>query len=402
MQRLVDQQRSFGRTATVLLVGFAVIAAGCSSSKSKSPSSGNSGPSGSSATGSASTGNSALQDAQTFLNDYLAAPKIGSLPSLSQKPTGKTFVIVGGLVSPVFTNYDAGVHQACELLGCNVKDLGAATTTAQQAAAYHAIQSLKPAVAILYNFNQDSLRSPVLTQIAQSGTKVLTITGEPSTKGDNLPYNIQTNDEKKIEGQVLASWVAVDSKCNGAALVPYTPATGASVAFTDSFADNLTKICPSMNVTKLGVLPKDIGTKIPGQIVASLRSHTDINYLVGPCPIMTGTNQALVRAGLVDKVKGVDDVGTKLCDQELKDKSDYLKAVLDLGYLYSGWNIVGAGSYLLAGQDPPAQVFNKVSYPMILHTDYQPGGNEYDSNGNWVGDNAAYTAAFKQAWGLGS
>jgi hypothetical protein len=376
------------RVATALAAGLLVTATGCSSSSSGSPS-------GSGTAVSAA----ALKDAQAFLDTFAKAPAIGALPKLNAKPTGKTYVMVGGLISPVYINYNAGVKEACVILGCKVNDLGAATTTAQQVAAYNAIQSIHPAVAILYNFNQDSLKSPVLAQIAQSGTKVLTITGQPSTTVDNLPYNIQTNDEKKIEGKLIAAWVATKSQCKGNALIPYTPATGASVAFTDSFVNNLGTTCPSMKVTKLGVIAKDIGTKIPGQIVANLQAHPDINYLVGPCPIMTGTNQALVRAGLQNKVTGVVDVGTIVCDKELADKSDYLKAVVDLGYRYSGWNIAGAGALLISGQTPTSEVFNGISYPMMLHTAYDPTSNEYDSAGNWVGDSTSYQSAFKAAWG---
>ena len=344
-----------------------------------------------------------LAQAQATVQRFEIAPKVASITTLKKKPTGKVFVFVAGLISAVSSGYDLGIHQACADIGCTIDDLGAATTTALQVSAYSSILAVHPAAVIIYNFNTTALSAPGLAQLGQAGIKVLTITGEPTrtTSSPETDYNVQTNIDKITEGRVLAAWVAATSKCQGNVLIPFTPATAASVAFTNGFQNAYQTTCPGQQVLQLGVLAADIGTNIPPQITAALQAHPNIQYLVGPCPIMTGVNQALITAGLSGKITGALDVGTPACDQELQSPTDYAKVVLDISYQFTGWNAVNAAADLLGGQQPASKVFNGVPYPLMLHTakNYNPQSTQYDpSSGYWLGNRQNYIKAFTSAW----
>jgi ribose transport system substrate-binding protein len=113
-------------------------------------------------------------------------------------------------------------------------------------------------------------------------------------------------------GQLMADWVAVDSKGKANVVFFNDNSMPNQLIETQSFETEFQTACPGCSFSRQIVSAADIGTKIPAQVVAYVQANPKTNYIsLGFGQLATGLAAALRGAGIQpSQMKIVSGAGT--------------------------------------------------------------------------------------------
>lgn len=343
-----------GAAAAALVAAVAVVAAGCGSSNKASSGSGSSAPA-----------TVAKADAVVKLAESQPQKISVTTPIGKPVPTGKKLVFIS-----------CGVR-ACELQGDIIKqgakDLGWTSETIGTDGSPQSLQAAfdtamrKGADGILLNAVDKTTMAKQLAEAQKKGVPFVT-SSSTDPVGGGILYNTSTVQQNTRIGDYLAAKVVADSKGKANALYANISAfkilQGVGDAFTASFA----KYCPTCSADSIDIPLTSLGKDAPNKIVAYLRSHPKVNYVVLSVSdaLGTGLPAALNAAGLGGKVKIVGQGGDETLYQYMANGQ--LDALVPYDYYSVDYQMLDALARHFAGVPvqqtaPPLWLVTKQNQP---------------------------------------
>jgi len=297
------------------LVGVALVAAGCGSSGNNTSSGAPAGSSGGSSTGT-------LSSKQTSALQALLAP-LAKLPPtiavstpLKKKPTGQLveFLECSASACKVISG---DLQTGAALLGLRYKAIQAgATPESFQAAAQQAVND-HPAAVVMVALDASLISKQLAEMKAANIYTVDSATASPASNFDTFLLSQQVLGKV---GQGLAAYAILHSGGKAHMLYINWPVFTYSVAQTKKLQETTRSECPRCTLDTMNILPTDVGTDLPGKIIAALQQNPSINWIVFSNGGMDlGVEAALRSAGLADKVKMIADDTSAANYQDLKD-----------------------------------------------------------------------------------
>jgi Periplasmic binding protein domain len=286
-----------GITAIVAAVALAACGSSSSSSSSSAAASGSSSSSASS--------NAGVQKATTQLQPWKSAPtKITITGALkSAPPSGKTIVMLA-TNNPSNVQLQQSLKQLAGLVHWNYEQVSydpanpatfsAAVDTAITKHANYIAEAGIPLTPALIKKVQDGGAKWVLTSVFPAVVKPPIIVNS----------NAYANDA--LMGKIMGDFFVSDSQGKGNAVIEHVPAYPILDGFTNGFQAEVKSLCPDCKMTMSNItIPDLVAGKAPSQLVSSLRSNSDANYLVfDDGPFAAGVGAALSAAGLKPKIIG--------------------------------------------------------------------------------------------------
>jgi ribose transport system substrate-binding protein len=284
--------------AGVSAIVAAVALAACGSSSSSSSSS-------AAASSSSGSSNAGVQKATTQLQPWMAAPtKITITGALkSAPPSGKTVVMLA-TNNPSNVQLQQSLKQLAGLVHWNYEQVSydpanpatfsAAVDTAITKHANYIAEAGIPLTPALIKKVQDGGAKWVLTSVFPAVVKPPIIVNS----------NAYANDA--LMGKIMGDFFVSDSQGKGNAVIEHVPAYPILDGFTNGFQAEVKALCPNCKMTMSNItIPDLVAGKAPSQLVSSLRSNSDANYLVfDDGPFAAGVGAALSAAGLKPKIIG--------------------------------------------------------------------------------------------------
>jgi ribose transport system substrate-binding protein len=265
--------------AAVVALSVAGVGA-CGSSSSGSPSNSSS-QAVSSSTGAAGS-DPGVARAEAALAGYLKAPtSIGkSTPFPSAPPKGKTFVWLSCDID-VCADISKGAQAAVAALGwqfksvpfqlANPASLISAMNTALQ---YHPI-------AVGFTGLGEATWASMKPVFAAAHVTLISSGVGPVQPGPSIGGEIATQEDSRLQGQILADWFISDSKGHGHALLVDVPSLPPLTAVGEGFKAELAQNCPSCSATtiKLSVVQYGTDGGVPA-VVSALQKDSSVKYVI--------------------------------------------------------------------------------------------------------------------------
>jgi ribose transport system substrate-binding protein len=275
---------------------FGVAACGSESNTTSTADSGGGG-----ATSEQASGGQA--EAQARFKEETAKPtSVGIDTPLSKAPApGKTIAIMN-CGSPSCTAFAEAGEEAVKAAGwtprmvnqgTDPQKIGAAWNQVARSDADGVINIGIPRVAVANQLKQlEAKNIPVATAA---------VADEP---GGAIVGVLQGVDPAHEIGATQADAVVADVGDKANVLYHTTPEFPITSEFQKGFIERMGELCPSCKVEKLEISAAGAATgENVTKIVGFLRSHPDVNYVVGNDGVMVGLPNALKSAGLADKVR---------------------------------------------------------------------------------------------------
>lgn len=287
--------------ASAVLVALVVAACGSSGSGSSSSNS-SSTKGGSSESSSTDTAKAtATERLQPLLAPAQTIPDTTPLPKVP--PTGKTVDVMDCGV-PACTAWAEAAIKAANTLHWHARRILEGVTPQKITEAWNIVASELPD-AVINNGIPSALFSHQLATLAEHHIPVLNASvTEDKGKGQEFVLENGVKDGKTI-GKVMTDWALseVGSKAN--ILYVTSPEFPILAAYLEGIEEELKSLCSACELNKVEVSTADIGS---GQnttaIVAALRSHPSVNYIIGLDDITVGLPAALKTAGLEVPIVG--------------------------------------------------------------------------------------------------
>jgi ribose transport system substrate-binding protein len=277
--------------AAAVVAALAIAACGSSSNNSSSSSGSTSAQSGSSDSAKAT----ATANIASLLKPEEKIPDSTPLPKAP--PTGKSVDIMDCGV-PACTAWAEAAAKAATTLGWHPRRILEGVTPQKITEAWNIVAGQLPD-AVVNNGLPSALFSKQLAVLASHKIPVLNSSvTEGAGKGQTFVEENGVKDGKTI-GKVMTDWALseVGSKAN--ILYVTSPEFPILAAYEEGLNEELKALCPSCEKTKVEVSTAAIGSgQNTAQVVAALRSHPNINYIIGLDDLTTGLPSALKAAGI--------------------------------------------------------------------------------------------------------
>jgi len=368
-------------------VAAVLLVAACGSSSS-----------GSSASGSASGGSklsaadqAGLAKAQAFLAKAMTRPtQITNTVKIAKPiPKGKTVDFITCGATPECTQEGQLVEQAGNLLGWKTVILNNDGSTQQWKANFNQVVRTKPA-AVLFTGIPVAVYQSDAAAMKKNGTFVsVCCVTDPAGSSTGIGYSIDDPAQVGPVGGAQAAFVAADSKDTADSLIVSLPALPILDNGVTDYKAGMASYCPTCKVSELGIALSNIATA-PATIVAYVRSHPDVKYVVAATDGLTvGLPAALKAAGLSDvKIVGQGATPTNLQYMHSGDQA----ADVAFPYYEVMWAMVNAAAEHEAG----VPVTPSVAPPLWVLTP-----SNAPSTSKPFPIVPGYEAQFKALWGLG-
>lgn len=274
-----------------VLAALAVAACGSSSNSSGSASGATSAQSSSSD----ATKAKATERITPLLEPAEKIPDSTPLPKVP--PTGKTVDVMDCGV-PACTAWAEAAVKAASRLHWHAQRILEGVTPQKITEAWNIVASQLPD-AVLNNGLPSALFSHQLAVLKEHNIPVIN-SSVTENKGNGQDFVLENGvkDGKKI-GKVMTDWALseVGSKAN--ILYVNSPEFPILAAYHEGIVEELKELCSSCQLTEVEVSTAAIGSgQNTQQIVAALRSHPEVNYIIGLDDLTTGLPTALRAAGL--------------------------------------------------------------------------------------------------------
>lgn len=260
-------------------------------------------------TGSGSSESASSAEATTLVKKWETRPTSVGItePVKNAIAGGKSIAYIHCGIPACDENFDH-YQEAAKVLGWTVKKYQTDGSPESAVAAFQQVVADKPDGVItigfpksLYGKQLKELEAATIPVIARSVT---------DAAGDGLTLVYDDAEAFEPEGEILSAWITDDS--NGKANTVYAdlPAYDILESIHTSFERNYKQLCASCAIDTLDIPITSVGKDVPERIVAYLRAHPDVNYLVfAISDLNVGVPAALAQAGLADKVKIIVNKG---------------------------------------------------------------------------------------------
>lgn len=374
-----------------ILIGGAVVLAGCSSSTSSSTAS-----SGSSAPGSAQ-----LSGLDNLVRQSLQpTTTINQTVPLKSKPApGKTVDFVGGTLPSNLAVYH-GVVAADNALGWHTRLVSGynENDTSTLITALDSALATRPVAVVMTAALPESEWKSVLPKYAAAGVALVPMYSGPlSAPTSTMLANLGSPSDVTRMGETVGRWIASDAEAAGGhkkILMFNMPAFEVTRDIDAGMKADVTQYCPTCSISKVdGTLTEMTAGTLVQPIVSDMeRSHYD--YFFSPLGEVTGTLPSAMKTAGVTGVK-VASVG---CDTT--NESNVLAgsemACVGYPYVVSGWIAVDTILRHVEGMSIPASD-GGFPRPLLLmnqnSSDWKPAVT--------TDEPVDYAALFKQLWRLG-
>ena len=306
-----------------LLATGAVVIAGCSSSKSATPSGGDSTTSTGSSASAGGSDSSGLAAAKAYLAANLPNPtSLGLDTKLSKKPATGKYIISLETAQPVSKQKDDAIAAAAKVLGWRYDRITVGNGVEDASKAFASAISRKPD-GIHTSGQPKATYTAQLAAAKAAGIAVLSDSTTDSPGDGLISTALDNSPQVKIWGKMDAAYFVSDSEGKGHAAVFNIESFPILTAWSSGFAEGVSEWCPGCKVTTVNEQAADIGTKIPSSVVSTIQRDPKITYAAFAFGDMTiGVGPALKAAGLSDKVKIFGETPAASDLQGLKDKTE--------------------------------------------------------------------------------
>lgn len=341
-----------------LVLGSAVLAAGCGSSSDKSTASNPA------AATVSSSGNAGVAEAQKFVDQHLAAPtSVGvNAPVAKGPPKGRSVVYLDCGV-PVCGTIGDGVQAATAKLGWKFQKLVAGSVPEKVANAWQQVLQLHPDAVISAGIPEVLFAKQLARYAAAGGVYVGGSVLDPVK--DGLIAVISGRSDYVQTGQSDARWVIADSKGKANTVLFTVPDFPVQVVLKDALSKDYKGLCPSCHLSVEAVAAASIGKDLPSQVVSYVQKNPDTNYIVMGFGDMTvGVPEALRAAGLADKVKIIAGYASPINQQHVRDGQSE-KVTVAHPDLMSGWLMTDALVRNFTGTKLPNDQYEKLPFQYL-------------------------------------
>jgi ABC-type sugar transport system substrate-binding protein len=306
------------KSAAVLAVGAAMVAAtGCGSDSSSSAAQGG--------------GGAGVAEALALAKQSTARPtSIGLTKPIGKSvPTGKKVVFISCGVAACEAQGDI-IKQGAADLGWTATTIGTDGSPEQLQGAFETALRQGADAIILNAVNRASVAKQ-LEKAKQEGVAFVTSSSVDKT-GDGILANVAGTDNSAKIGENIAAQIVADSDGKANTLYVNISAFQILQSLGDQFKSSYAQYCSDCQYASLDIPIASLGKDAPDRIVSYLRSHPQVNYVVLSVSnaLGAGLPAALRAAGLGDKVKIVGQSGDSQTFQDLQAKN--LNSVVPYDY----------------------------------------------------------------------
>jgi len=200
--------------------------------------------------------------------------------------------------------------------------------------------------------------------------------------GNGITAVVQGVNNSIRVGTNFADYVLATEGKKANALIVSSSVFSTLAPVVTAFKKEMTRLCPTCTVATLNETGTSFGTTLPNDVVAYLKTHPTVNYVVPDESAMNiGLPQALASAGLADKVKITSRYPSQTTAQYLKQGS--MDSLLMYQMTDASWQMIDPLARYFAGQSvKPSEVaspmwyltpktITKITYPYFLIQHYQ-------------------------------
>jgi len=360
----------------VAVVGLAALAAACGSSSGGGSSGGSS--SGGNGGGSSSTAIPAAQAAVAKLTTRPTQIQI-TTPLDKKVPTGKKIAWIQCSI-PDCQILGPPLKAAASQFGWTVQTIDAGLTPDTVKAAWDVAVRSHPDAVVATGFPSSIFASELKTLQQKNIPVIDGFVADPV--GNGLTAIVQGRDTSHNIGVAFANWVLAKEGTKANVLLVHSSTFPTLLDVKDGFTSTYSSECSSCKVKTIDVPATAYGKTLPAQVVATLRSNPDINYVVAEeGNMILGIPQAMKAAGITN-VGVIGQYPSQASIQYLQDGS-IVKAEVMPPIIDSMWTMVDALARVYTGQ--PVDVDNAaaplwiiqqstagdLTYPYFLTPNYQ-------------------------------
>lgn len=353
-------------------IGVVAIAAACGSSSSGAGSSGDSN------SGSTSTTIPSAQAAVSKLTTRPANIQI-TTPLDKKVPTGKKIAWIQCSI-PDCQILGPPLKAAAAQFGWTVQTIDAGLTPDTVKAAWDVAVRSHPDAVVATGFPSSIFASELKTLENENIPVIDGFVADPV--GNGLDAIVQGRDTSNAIGVAFANWVLSQEGTKSNVLLVHSSTFPTLLDVKAGFMSTYSSECPSCKVKTIDVPATAYGKTLPAQVVATLRSNPDINYVVtDEGNMILGVPQAMKAAGITN-VGVVGQYPSQASIQYLQDGS-IVKAMVMPPIVDSMWTMVDALARVYTGQSVDVdnaaaplwiltpQTAGDLTYPYFLTPDYQ-------------------------------
>jgi ABC-type sugar transport system substrate-binding protein len=294
-------------------------------------------------------------------------------------PTGKTFDWIECSL-PTCTELTPPLEAAATALGWTINVIPAGTTPTTVKAAWDVAVRDHPDGVFASGFAKTIFATELATLKSDDIPVVDLAVG--TTSGTGLTAVIQGDNTNSVIGVAMADWVVAKKGTKASTLLISSSTFSTLAKIQASFTAQYKKLCSSCKLGTLNEPATSFGTSLPSAVVAYLKTHPTVNYVVPDESAMnTGLPQALASAGLSKQVGIVSQYPSTTTLEYLK--SGEMTAIVMPQMVDSMWQMADAMARQLAGvsvvpAEAPSPLWmltsktaSEVTTPFFLVPNYQ-------------------------------
>jgi ribose transport system substrate-binding protein len=376
----------------VLVLGLAVAACGSSSSSSSSSPSGSSSSSSGGEEGGEGLAGAQLTELQERYEALEKQPqtiKSASLGNFTPKSGGSLYLVACDLSQPGCNALAEGVKTGASSIGYELEVCNGGTTTAQLNQCFtNGINAKPSAIIVMGNSVETAGAGYAAAKSAGIPLIGLFASNPPGHTNAEVAGNVC-----ETETQALVDAVIAEGEGNPHAMYVGDTAQQCDKNRTETFVKDYEKTCPSCELVNLAFDYPTLTQSLPGQIEAELRSHPEIDWIVGVTDQVANIAVTQVQqAGLSSKVKVAGMDGNPPNVQLIRQK--HIQALdLTVGQGEDGMAAVDAAARVYTGEKVPFEV------PVTTFLINEDNVSEVPEETNqWLGP-PEYQQQFEELWG---
>lgn len=304
-----------------------------------------------------------LQQAEVYLKLALQRPTKLDLPKSTKPiPTGK-FVVYIHCGVPACTVLADAAQAAAKILGWRYQTITTNGSPESVKKGWATAVRLGADVVLSSGYDRSIFSRELAQLVKRGGIAALFSTLTPPS--DDIPVSTGLGKDVGREGEASAAWVVSNTKGKANTLYVNLPSFTTLKPIQDAFKIRYGKWCPGCKLKVMDIAITDIGPTATSRIIATLRSNSDINYVVFSNDALgIGFPAALRAAGLDKRVKfvghapSVENLGYVAAGQEA--------AAVNLDYYAIMATLIDGAARKMTGQ-PVAPANNALS-PVWVET----------------------------------
>jgi ribose transport system substrate-binding protein len=372
--------------AFVACLAAAVGLAACGSSNSSSTSSNVA----STATGSAANADTAAAAAavKPYVGQPSAFPVTQPLKSIKKGAT-VAFMDCGTPICGLFWQL---LQPAAKTMGVKLTHYNAGSAANTVTQAYDSVVAAKPDAVIAAAINIQLWKNQ-LKQLQAAHIPVVT-TGILGTQNYGIKAAQAAETASALEGKLMADYTVTNFPKAKKIAVYDVPELDFTRVVTQSYQDQMKKMCPDCSLRVIHIPVATMGTTAPNRIVSDLQTNSGTDLAVFTIDeIENGLPAALQSAGIKVQTLGNSPSPTEY--EYLKEGKETAALAVDLPVL--GWTLLDQAARQMVGQQLTGDEAKGISPFQFL----KPADVTFDPSKGWTGY-PDFAQRFAKLWGAGS